>query len=100
MEYRYLGRSGSDMPWDLMRLALSSVADTAVLLMQDVLNLPNSARMNRPGLGEGQWVWRLTGEQLAEASWGGLADMVYLYGREPVKKAKETVEDVEAEMIS
>ncbi|MDR0362957.1 MAG: 4-alpha-glucanotransferase [Planctomycetota bacterium] len=93
---RYLGRDGSSMPWDLMRLALGSVADTAVLLMQDVLNLPNSARMNRPGLGEGQWGWRLTSEQLADASWGGIRDMVELYGRLPVKPGKEPAEDVEA----
>ncbi|MDR1611955.1 MAG: 4-alpha-glucanotransferase [Planctomycetota bacterium] len=93
---RYLGRDGSSMPWDLMRLALGSVADTAVLLMQDVLNLPNSARMNRPGLGAGQWRWRLTDEQLAEASWTGLRDLVDLYGRQPVKPDRGAVEDVEA----
>ena len=85
------------MPWDLMRLALGSVADTAMLLMQDVLNLPNSCRMNRPGLGEGQWRWRLTREQLDGASWSGLADMIALYDRQPVKREKETVEDVYAE---
>ncbi len=94
---RYLGRDGSSMPWDLMRLALSSVADTAILLMQDVLNLPNSCRMNRPGLGEHQWQWRLTGDQLAEASRAGLSDMVHLYGRQPIKPAKSVVEDVETE---
>lgn len=94
---RYLGSDGSSMPWDLMRLALGSVADTAMLLMQDVLNLPNSCRMNRPGLGEGQWRWRLTREQLDGASWSGLADMIALYDRQPVKREKETVEDVDAE---
>ncbi len=93
---RYLGRDGNDMPWDLMRLALSSVANTAILLMQDVLNLPNSCRLNRPGLGEGQWLWRLTDGQIDEASWGGLRDMIYLYGREPEKKDKEKIEDVDA----
>ncbi len=94
---RYLGRDGSSMPWDLMRLALSSVADTAVLLMQDVLNLPNSCRMNRPGHGEGQWLWRLTEDQLAGASRGGLRDMVYLYGRQPIKSERPVVEDVKTD---
>ena len=93
---RYLGRNGADMPWDLMRLALGSVADTAMILMQDVLNLPNSCRMNRPGLGENQWRWRLTGEQLDNAPWGGIRDMVYLFGRQPVKEEREEAEDVEA----
>lgn len=93
---RFLGRDGSGIAWDLMRLALESVADTAILLMQDVLNLPNSCRMNRPGIGENQWRWRMTGDQLTHANWGGLRDMVFLYGRQPVKPVRETVEDVEA----
>lgn len=91
---RYLGRNGHDMAWDLMRLALSSVADTAMLLMQDVLNLPNSCRMNRPGLGENQWRWRMTGDQLANIPWSGLRDMAYLYGRQPIKPAKDEIRDV------
>ncbi|MCL2001737.1 MAG: 4-alpha-glucanotransferase [Planctomycetes bacterium] len=94
---RYLGRDGSDMTWDLMRLALSSVADTAILLMQDVLNLPNSCRMNRPGLGENQWLWRLTTEQLAEAPRGWLKDMAHLYGRQPIKSERKAAQDVETE---
>lgn len=93
---RYLGRDGSGMPWDLMRLAFASVANTAMVMMQDVLDLPNSCRMNRPGLGENQWRWRLTGDQLAHAPWGGIRDMVYLYDREPVKPEKEKIEDVRA----
>ena len=93
---RYLGRDGSGMAWDLMRLALSSVADTAVLLMQDVLDLPNSCRMNRPGLGENQWRWRLTADQMDILPWGPLRDMVHLYGREPVKSVRKAVEDVDA----
>ena len=91
---RYLGRDGSGMAWDLMRLAFSSVANTAMVQMQDVLGLPNDCRMNRPGHGEGQWRWRLTGEQLAGAPHEGVRDMVYLYGREPAKPEREAVEDV------
>lgn len=93
---RYLGRDGSDMPWDLMRLAFSSVADTAIVLMQDVLALPNGARMNRPGQGKGQWRWRMTGDQLTNAPWGPLRDMVWLYGRQPVKTPLAQTPDVDA----
>ena len=91
---RYLGRDGSGMAWDLMRLAFSSVADTAVVQMQDLFNLSNDCRMNRPGHGEGQWRWRMTDEQLANAPWGGVRDLVHLYGRDPVKPEREPVEDV------
>ncbi len=97
---RYLGRDGQNMPWDMMRLALGSVADTAMMLTQDLYNLPNSARMNRPGLGDNQWRWRLTEEQLHNAPWGGLRDMIYLYERQPVKKDKEVIEDVVTEKKS
>jgi 4-alpha-glucanotransferase len=94
---RYLGCDGSDIAWNLIRLALSSVADTAIIPMQDVLNLPNTCRMNRPGLGEGQWLWRLTREQLTDAPWGSLSDLVYLYSRQPVKPATDPVLDVVVE---
>lgn len=78
---RYLARDGSDIAWDFIRLAMSSVADTAIFPMQDVLNLGNEARMNRPGIAEGQWEWRMTAEQLANAPAGRLREMVWLYGR-------------------
>ncbi|MDQ6893939.1 MAG: 4-alpha-glucanotransferase [Acidobacteriota bacterium] len=42
----------------LLRLAYESVARWAIAPMQDVLALPSSARMNTPGLAEGNWRWR------------------------------------------
>jgi 4-alpha-glucanotransferase len=38
----------NDIPWELIQAALSSVAQTAVIPMQDILGLGNSARMNIP----------------------------------------------------
>ena len=32
--------------------------------MQDLLDLPDTARMNRPGVADGNWQWRFTTEQL------------------------------------
>jgi 4-alpha-glucanotransferase len=90
---RYLGRDGSGMAWDLMRLALSSVADTAMLMMQDVLNLPNSCRLNRPGRGAGQWRWRLAEGDLDRASRSGLREMAELYGRLPIKPVRKAAGD-------
>src|SRR6185436_13524331 len=55
---RYLGRDGSDITWDLIRLAWSSVANLAVAPMQDVLDLSSEARMNLPGQPAGNWSWR------------------------------------------
>lgn len=56
---RYSGLRGR-MPDDLIRLAITSVARWAVIPMQDVLGLGNEARMNRPGVAEGNWSWRYT----------------------------------------
>lgn len=80
---RYLGRSGEDIAWDLIRLALSSIADTAVIPMQDVLSLGSGARMNRPGSTEGNWTWRLAPAQLDGDRARRLAELVVLYGRAP-----------------
>ncbi len=54
----YLGCDGHDIAWDLIRAACASVADTAVLPLQDILALDGSHRMNLPGTGEGNWRWR------------------------------------------
>ncbi len=78
---RYLARDGSDIHMDLIRLAMGSVAAIAIFPMQDVLGLDNSARMNRPGITDNQWEWRMTAEQLQQAPSGILRDMAELYGR-------------------
>lgn len=41
---------------------LKCKADTAVIPMQDLLDLDNSARMNMPGTLGGNWLWRMTRE--------------------------------------
>jgi 4-alpha-glucanotransferase len=45
---RYLQTDGSEIHWDLIRAAWSSVADTAIAPLQDVLGLGGDARMNLP----------------------------------------------------
>lgn len=79
---RYLGRQRADhFVGHLVRLAMSSVADTAVVPVQDVLGLGTDARMNLPGRPEGNWTWRLADSQLGaeQAEW--LAEMAETYGR-------------------
>jgi len=60
----YLGTTGKEIHWELIRLALSSVARTAVIPLQDVLGLGTEARMNRPGSLQGNWEWRFSFDQL------------------------------------
>ena len=78
---RYLGRDGADVAWDLIRLAWSSVADLAVVPMQDVLNLGSEARMNLPGQPHGNWTWRFRASAVTPALVARLADLTALYSR-------------------
>ena len=78
---RYLARDGRDIAWDFIRAAMSSVADTAVVPMQDVLALGSEARMNTPGQAANNWTWRFRWEQLQPWERDNLAEMAYLYGR-------------------
>ena len=49
--------------------------------LQDVLNLGSEARINTPGAPEGNWAWRVRGEQLDPARAECLAELTTLYGR-------------------
>ncbi len=66
----YVGEPKDGIHWALIRAALTSAADLAVVPLQDVLGLDSDARMNIPSQSDGNWGWRfqpgaLTGE-LAE----------------------------------
>ncbi|MEI9918422.1 MAG: malto-oligosyltrehalose synthase [Bacteroidota bacterium] len=53
-------RSTKRISWLLVRMAYASVADTAIIPMQDILDLPASARINTPSsVEEKNWKWRL-----------------------------------------
>ncbi len=59
----------------LLQLAWSSVAALAMAPLQDVLNLGQDARMNRPGSAEGNWRWRVTEDQLSTAAFESLREL-------------------------
>jgi 4-alpha-glucanotransferase len=80
---RYLARSGEDIAYDLIRAAMSSVADTAIFPLQDVFALGSEARMNFPGRPAGNWSWRYRAEMLGVWHRDRLREMVELYGRVP-----------------
>jgi len=62
---RYLNSDGTEIHWDFIRAAISSLADTAVFPLQDVMGLGSEARMNLPSRAYGNWRWRFLPEQLA-----------------------------------
>ncbi len=77
----YLGCDGSDIAWDLIRIALSSTANTAIISMQDILRLGNEARMNTAGQALGILSWRYREEALSSGLASGLRDLTWMYGR-------------------
>jgi 4-alpha-glucanotransferase len=78
---RYTGMDGARVSEDLMRLALGSIANTAIVPMQDILDLGSEARMNTPGALHGNWAWRVEAEQLDPRNAACLAEMTATYGR-------------------
>jgi 4-alpha-glucanotransferase len=80
----YLGGVGSEgIHWDLIRLALSSIANVTILPLQDVLGAGKEARMNRPSFAEGNWAWRYRAEQLDDHVKYHLGRLTWLFGRSP-----------------
>ena len=55
---KYLESDGQEIHWDMIRAALSSAADTAIIPLQDLLGLGSEARMNLPATESGNWTWR------------------------------------------
>ena len=67
--------------WQLIRLAMGSVADVCIIPMQDIMGLPSSARMNRPQTTQGNWRWRLLPGQFDGQTVKELALVTKLFGR-------------------
>jgi 4-alpha-glucanotransferase len=80
---RYMASDGSDIGWDLIRLAYASVADTAVIPLQDLMSLDNEARMNYPGRVGGWWTWRYTEEMLTDLISERIRELAELFSRAP-----------------
>ncbi len=78
----YLGKDNLDqVQWDFIRLALQSIADTAIFPLQDVLGLGTEHRMNRPGTATNNWAWRYRASQLTPDLAAWLLKLTHLYGR-------------------
>ena len=77
----YLKRPCRDMPWTLVETALSSVANLAIIPLQDILSLDGKSRMNKPGTARGNWQWRNLPNQLNREITTQLRHVSHLYGR-------------------
>lgn len=61
---QYVGTDGKEIHWDLIRLAMHSVAAMSIFPFQDILGLDSVDRMNLPGTTVGNWEWRFTWDQV------------------------------------
>jgi 4-alpha-glucanotransferase len=77
----YLSTDGAEIHWNFIRAALASVADTALVPLQDLLGLGTEARMNLPNSTEGNWTWRFHDGALSQAHADRLRHLTELYGR-------------------
>ncbi|MGB5012880.1 MAG: 4-alpha-glucanotransferase, partial [Pyrinomonadaceae bacterium] len=78
---KYLQTRGREIHWDMIRAAFGSVADTAIVPMQDVLGLGSEHRMNLPATASGNWSWRMPPGSIHDDLTDRLKDLTVLFGR-------------------
>ncbi|MDR1569293.1 MAG: 4-alpha-glucanotransferase [Oscillospiraceae bacterium] len=78
--YVNLGR-GASISWAVIRAAWASPANTAIAQIQDFLELDSHARINFPGIAEGNWGWRLRSGALSDKLCDEMRELTELYGR-------------------
>lgn len=79
----YLGKevTSETICGDMIRMAMSSVAETAVIQMQDYLELGAKSRINIPSTPKGNWEWRMMPDQLTDELAAQIRTLTQLYGR-------------------
>lgn len=87
--HAYLGPVDEPVPWALMRMAYRTVADLAIVPLQDVLGLGAEARMNTPGKFGNNWTWRFRRGQVTAEIRERLAAMSEVYGRKEPEETQE-----------
>ncbi len=83
---RYINSVNTDegkFVWDFIREACRSVADLCIIPLQDYLCKGKEARINCPGVGEGNWQWRLLPNFLSTDLERSIRELSELYGRVP-----------------
>ncbi len=78
---KYIDADDGDLVFKMIRAALASVSDTAIIQMQDYLELGSEARMNIPSTTGGNWTWRMTKRDATKKLAQKIADMTRTYGR-------------------
>ena len=72
-----------ELPYAIIRVLYSSIADVVIVQMQDLLLLDNTARMNYPSTIGGNWQWRLKKSQYKELKEELLLEYADVFSRTP-----------------
>ena len=94
---RFMSCDGSNVHWDFIRLAMSSVARYVLFPIQDIFGLDSSGRMNTPGTDTDNWTWRYEKERLNPGTAAYLKELSELFGRNQYAaeaSAAQTKEDL------
>jgi len=78
----YTKSDGEEINWELIRLGLLSVADQAVVPLQDFMNLDSPHRMNLPGTATGNWDWRYTPDMLENVDTDRIKHLITMANRD------------------
>ena len=78
---KYLGADREEIHWAFIRAVLASVANLAIIPLQDVLGLGSEARMNLPARPDDNWRWRYSPGMLTEEIQDRLKELTVIYGR-------------------
>lgn len=77
----YLGFENEAVNWVFIRAVLASVADVAIIPLQDLLGLGSEARMNLPGTVGNNWKWRYRAGSLTAELRDRLRQLTLMYDR-------------------
>ncbi len=78
----YIGKNDkSEVHWDLICLAMRSIADTCIIPAQDYLGLGDEARINTPSTLGNNWTWRMKNGNFDEATVEKIKKLTKLYSR-------------------
>ncbi|MBV9085120.1 MAG: 4-alpha-glucanotransferase [Acidobacteriaceae bacterium] len=80
----YLGPGDEPINWKMIRALLMSVARVVIVPMQDILGLGSESRMNRPGVADGNWSWRMEPGVFTPELRSRLKQLATVYDRVPV----------------
>lgn len=70
-----------EIHWKMIRAVLGSVADTAIIPLQDYMGLDDTARLNRPSSLGGNWVWRVSADAFTPKLEKDIRRLTRIYAR-------------------